>query len=326
MNLTAILNGTNISDSNNITMVTGNSNGVPASRILYGCAIAVLALCGILGNALTVITIARYKDLHKSQNLFVASLATADFLLVSSAFPMAISSIISNKWIFSSTACNFMAIITTTSSLVTLMSLCAIAFYRYRSITKMVHNATNIKTRRTWIVITVIWILAVLTSFIPVLPIPGVTYSYNSKLFVCIIELGAEEGVIWSVVSAVGYGLTQFVLLASYLRILHVIHQSKRRIQAHKLNSESAVTTVTDDHKLTIQVFIIYLLFNICWSPFMITQFLIAPFHEINGSVHQVVLLLIIFDSVCNPFVYFYLNKSFRNYVKLSLRCNRSSS
>ncbi|XP_071963902.1 melatonin receptor type 1A-like [Antedon mediterranea] len=77
--------------------------------------------------------------------------------------------------------------------------------------------------------------------------------------------------------------------------------------------------------RLTVNLFIIFVIFVICWLPLTVVS-LIDPIHPIESDVvWQIVSILALANSSCNPVVYVWRSKHFRQSYKRLLRCSLAS-
>ncbi|CAH1798638.1 unnamed protein product, partial [Owenia fusiformis] len=77
------------------------------------------------------------------------------------------------------------------------------------------------------------------------------------------------------------------------------------------------------DMNLAVQLLVIFLVYNICWGPYVIISTFITPYQKIEDWVNLFIGVFLIANSVLNPFIYFLMNKQLRKELLLVLsRCH----
>nr|CAH0108948.1 unnamed protein product [Daphnia galeata] len=91
-------------------------------------------LFGISGNGLIIFTIARYRRLKTITNIFLASLASADLLLVIICVPVNVAKLFSFAWTFGVFLCKFVHYMQNVSAICSVLTLTAMSIERYYAI------------------------------------------------------------------------------------------------------------------------------------------------------------------------------------------------
>jgi len=86
----------------------GEEPGIPTWKIVVIITpLSLLCLAIILGNLLVIITVTTQKFLRTVPNIYLVSLAIADFLVGAFILPLGITEITLQKWIFGKALCEF---------------------------------------------------------------------------------------------------------------------------------------------------------------------------------------------------------------------------
>ncbi|XP_071541886.1 QRFP-like peptide receptor [Panulirus ornatus] len=91
---------------------------------------AVTYVVGVLGNALIIFTICRYRRLKTTTNVFLASLASADLLLILICIPVKIARLFSYTWTMGYTSCKLIYYMQTVSTVCSVLTLTIISLER----------------------------------------------------------------------------------------------------------------------------------------------------------------------------------------------------
>ena len=132
-----------------------------------------LVLCLIIivsaaGNILVVVAVTSDRNLRKTSNYFIASLAVADTLVALVVMTFAVVNDILGYWIFGSTFCHIWISSDVMCSTASILNLCAISLDRYIHIRNPLHYEQWVTARRTLLGIAGVWILSALISFLPI--------------------------------------------------------------------------------------------------------------------------------------------------------------
>jgi len=95
---------------------------------------SIVLLLGISGNALIIFTIARYQRLKTITNIFLASLASADLLLVLICVPVNLAKLFSYTWTFGVFLCKWVHYMQNVSAICSVLTLTAMSIERYYAI------------------------------------------------------------------------------------------------------------------------------------------------------------------------------------------------
>nr|XP_027199417.1 octopamine receptor beta-2R-like [Dermatophagoides pteronyssinus] len=122
----------------------------------------------IFGNLLVIIAVFRHHRLRITTNYFIVSLAFADILVALFAMTFNASVVISKRWIFNQFLCDFWNSCDVLFSTASIMHLSCISYDRYYAIIKPLDYPMKVTGKRVAIMLTCVWILSALISYIPI--------------------------------------------------------------------------------------------------------------------------------------------------------------
>ncbi|KAG8191713.1 hypothetical protein JTE90_008778 [Oedothorax gibbosus] len=131
--------------------------------LVYGVTLVV----GLVGNLLIVYTVVSFRRMRTISNVFLASLATADLLVVCVCVPVKFIKLFSYSWTLGEFCCKFVHYFQNVSAICSVLTLTSMSVERYYAImhpVKSRYQCTMSQARR---VIIIIW----LASFITAIPI-----------------------------------------------------------------------------------------------------------------------------------------------------------
>lgn len=143
----------------------GSDPNLPfAQAIAFCCLHGVSALTNVIGNLLVLTAIRKNRRLQTFSNIFIASLAFADFLtgLITGPLYIAIASL--RLWASDHILYRIENFIRIQSLAATSFSLCAVSVDRYLAVTSAVRYRTIISARKCLTAVYVIWLLSVLIA------------------------------------------------------------------------------------------------------------------------------------------------------------------
>uniref|UniRef100_W5NF51 Alpha-2B adrenergic receptor n=1 Tax=Lepisosteus oculatus TaxID=7918 RepID=W5NF51_LEPOC len=211
----------------------------PQATAAFATVITFMILFTIFGNVLVIIAVLTSRSLKAPQNLFLVSLAAADILVATLIIPFSLANELMGYWYFKAVWCEiFLAldVLFCTSSIV---HLCAISLDRYWSVSRAIQYNAKRTPRRIKATILVVWLIAAIISFPPLL-------SMNKKQGVAgdgrpQCELNDERWYILS--SSIGsFFAPCLIMILVYLRIYQIAKQRTRRLPGEAQKTSLALS------------------------------------------------------------------------------------
>ena len=316
---------------------SGNASGndvIHASRIsrtaaevvALVAAYAVVIICSLLGNALVCFVIYKRRRLHTVTNMFITNLAISDILITVLNIPFSITRNVLENWPFGGFMCRFVNIILMMSVYVSTFTMTAIAMDRYIVIVYPLRPRLTIYFGI--IIIIVTWCMSTLMS------LPFALYAQVETLHLLLNTVTRCRLCYPAPADLHEKAITLFTLISQYVIPMAVTGYAYghivRKLWARELVGQPSANQRLSHQKArrkTIKMLItVVAIFCVCWMPLNMYH-LLTDFHPDSERFHHnssVYLACHWFamSSVCyNPFVYCWMNASFRSEIRNRLGC-----
>ncbi|CAL8262171.1 unnamed protein product [Lota lota] len=317
-----------------------------AKRLALICFLSLVMLMSILGNLLVMVAVCKDRQLRKIKtNYFIVSLAFADLLVSVLVMPFGAIELVHQNWIYGETFClvrTSLDVLLTTASI---LHLCCIALDRYYAICCQPLVYRNKMTPlRVTLMIGGCWVIPTFISFLPIMQ------GWNSIGIYHVVEErrhgggggggGGDNSTSCVFVVNKPYALTCSVvafyiplglMVLAYQRIY--VTARAHALQIGVLQRAGAAGDSADhqrNHRMRTEtkaaktLCIIMGCFCLCWAPFFVTN-VVDPFidYTVPGQLWAACLWLGYINSMLNPILYAFLNKSFRRAFLTILCCGR---
>ena len=301
--------------------------GLSTSSIVALIFLPVLAIYGVLGNALVCVSVVRFPHLRNVGNYYIVALAVADLLICATVLPFGIYQEVNNGvWDLPGWLCDGWIGIDVLMSTASIWLLCVISLDRYFAITHPHSYAPKRTTISAAIAISIAWVASLLVS-LPVLLFVGGSNAGESKE--CYINVTPKFSIIGSMT---GFFLPCTVVLVVYWRIFLAARKlSRPRVNPHdgvsaQGSSSNSAAEQNDNSKISFKkerkaavvLAIVIGIFISCWIPFFTVYLLLGlcPQCEISVTTFKVVTWLGYCNSVLNPMIYTIFKEEFRKAFK----------
>ncbi|XP_045189350.2 G-protein coupled receptor 83-like [Mercenaria mercenaria] len=296
------------------------------SQILLIFAYGILIAISLFGNILVCHVIFIHRRMWTVTNFFIANLAVADLLVTCINVPFNIARNLLDEWPFGSVMCHLLNFSLMVSVYVSTFTLLGIALDRHQVLLYPLHPRMSRPVGIS--VLGFIWLLSICLS------LPFGMYNKVQKVDFLLKKLDrcttsfpypSER---WEKYLTVG------TLLLQYVIPLTVIGVTYGRI-VRKLWVRTHVGAVTQNQQASQQkakrksiklLICVVVIFAICWMPLNLYQVL-ADFHpnvevfHYNSTTFFICHWIAISSTCYNPFVYCWLNETFRAEVKARFKC-----
>lgn len=203
------------------------------------------------------------------------------------------------------------------SSIVTLV---AISVERYYSVMYLFNKKGKLTRRRLKVIIAISWIFSSIFN-LPVF----LVRSFDDKSQQCFLSY-PEEWIIkaretaWLVLTVVPL----LIMIGLYYRVVHLLWFKNCGGDSQFSSKQKGVLRVRK--RVTLTVITVSVIFGICWGTSSFIYFMINVIScDFGAIVVTVADILILFNSTVNPFVYALLNHQFREKMRGTTCCSRSS-
>ncbi|KAM8954120.1 opsin-5-like [Pelodytes ibericus] len=286
-----------------------------------GVFLLVIGILSIVGNLAVLTTAVKCSSHLKSPDLLSINLAVTDFGMAISMYPLAIASAWNHAWLGGDASCLYYALMGFFFGVASMMTLTAMAVIRYLVTSSPTSNRNIIKKKLIYILITCIWLYALLWAILPLLgwgrygPEPfGISctiawadFQDSSNGFSFIVSMFT----LCTLTPAV-------IIIACYSRIAWRLHKAYQEIQ----NYDKIPNAAKVERKITLMAVLVSFGFILSWTPYAAVSFW-SMFHSSNYIPPVVTLLPCLFaksSTAFNPLIYYMFSKTFRQKVK-QLKC-----
>ncbi|UXI16501.1 myosin [Sarcoptes scabiei] len=158
--------------------------GTILTAIFYGSAF----ILGTIGNSLIIYIVAHYSRMRTLSNVFLASLAIADLLLVCVCIPIKFIQLITYTWTFGVFMCKAIHYVQSVSAYCSVLTLTTISVERYYAIIHPVRCRVTFSMRHIRKMICVTWILAAIMASptIGIYMLERIGHEFESDHFWCV--------------------------------------------------------------------------------------------------------------------------------------------
>ncbi|NXJ26167.1 GPR83 protein, partial [Dicrurus megarhynchus] len=296
-------------------------------KALLIAAYSFIIVFSLFGNVLVCHVVIKTKRVHSATSLFIVNLAVADIMITLLNTPFTLARFVNSTWIFGKGMCHVSRFAQYCSLHVSALTLTAIAVDRHQVI--MHPLKPRISTGKGVICISVIWIMATCFSLPHAIYQKLFTFEYSEAVTrcLCLPDFPEPADLFWKYLH-----LTTFILL--YVLPLLIISAAYVTV-AKKLWLRNVIGDVTTEqyfvlrkkNKKTIKMLmLVVILFAVCWFPLNCYVVLLS-----SQAIHTNNALYFAFhwfamSSTCyNPFIYCWLNDSFRSELKALLNMCRKA-
>ncbi|KAK8763819.1 hypothetical protein V5799_033574 [Amblyomma americanum] len=311
------------------------------TAVVYGATL----LLGLVGNLLIVYTVARFPRMRSISNLFLASLASADLLIVLLCVPVKFGQLFSYTWTLGELGCKLLLYVQHVSMICSVLNLTFLSIERYYAVIHPVRSrylCTFSQARR---VIIFIWVAAILTALPIIFVQVHVEMGLRRRAYWCMRDETSPNAwrsfeiymlilVLCIPTLVMGYAYAKICVqlwmvvrerahLTSGMACTEMLEKTSGK---HGFGANGESRTVgkpsradEDTVKQVIKMLILVVsLFVLCWAPILILNVLTA-FGSVSALNYSYLKplrtcfhLLSYLNSCVNPLVYGFMSRSFR--------------
>ncbi|VDP19250.1 unnamed protein product [Soboliphyme baturini] len=279
----------------------------------------VVFVLGALGNSMVIAVVSIYKRMRSLTNIFLASLSTADLLIILFCIPVQYMKYLSYSWFLGKFLCIWFHYVQLFTMICSVLTLTVISFERYMAVAfpmKIIWLRSTCRARKT---VLIIWLLSAILAtpliFGQVTRLPIQFRVIHKKIFVLYQFLLLY--LIPLATMAVCYALLVRVLYFSnrdpFLGITPAPDSANHSMNTTLLNSKRNI------QKIVQMLVAVVSLFIICWTPYLVDEFLVAFGYLCHTSPTETLkymrmtFAIMKFSNSCvNPIVYAFMSRHFR--------------
>ncbi|XP_001508714.2 neuromedin-U receptor 2 [Ornithorhynchus anatinus] len=277
---------------------------------------------GVIGNLLVCLVILKYRTMKTPTNYYLFSLALSDLLVLLFGMPLEIYEMWSNyPFLFGPVGCYFKTALFETVCFASILSVTTVSIERYIAIIHPFRAKLESTKRRALKILIVLWIFSILFS-LPNTGIHGIQLHYfpngtqvpGSATCTVVKPMWIYNFII-QVTSFVFY-----ILPMSVISVLYYLMGTSLRSDKSLEADDMAMNVQRPPRKsITKMLFILVLVFAICWAPFHIDRLFFSFVEEWTESlanvfnlIHVVSGVFFYLSSAVNPIIYNLLSRRFR--------------
>ncbi|XP_022790742.1 melanopsin-A-like [Stylophora pistillata] len=282
--------------------------------ILESSVAIIFMLLALIGNFTVCLAIFRKRLLRTVPNYLLLNLASADILSAVVSFPLLVSVLMSGKWMFSESVCQFQAFQSYISYSCSLLTLTVTSITRYYATVHPFKHRGVFKVKIVLVLMFIVWTASCAFAAMPLLGLGR--YQFEVSYALCIHDHNASSS--YNTFSFTFLMVNSTVIVTCYSRIFKAMKTRNRRI--HRLFAQGSTSRQLEvinaqEAKLTNTIFFVICLFSLCYIPTIVLGFLMFVAIKVSRFARMLSTFSVGFTSVVNPIVYWVRSKAFRKAV-----------
>ncbi|XP_053436404.1 melatonin-related receptor [Nycticebus coucang] len=278
----------------------------PALITFMFCAMVVTVVVDLIGNLMVILAVMKNKKLRNSGNIFVVSLSAADMLVAVYPYPLMLHAMSVGGWDLGHFQCQMVGFITGLTVVGSIFNIMAIAINRYCYICHSLQYERIFSMRSTCIYLVVTWIMTVL-AVLPNMYI-GVI-EYDPRTYTCVFNY-LDNSVFAVTIVCIHFVLPLLIVGFCYMKIWMKVLAARAPAGQNPDNQLAEVRNF-------LTMFVIFLLFAVCWCPINVLTVLVAVgpkemASKIPNWLYLAAYFIAYFNSCLNAVIYGLLNDNFR--------------
>jgi hypothetical protein len=216
------------------------------TRVILTAVVTLVIVFIITGNALTITTIIRFKQIRTVTNLYIASLATADLLVgsVVMTFMLLYNITFGGVWVFGSFLCDVWTFVDYVSCTASLTNVCLIAIDRFLTVSRPLKAIKGRTKKRAGVYILLAWLVPImfwLTMICLLRATNGYPPSDGSTISKCYLVWRPPLLALLSVVSMMYVPICIILVLFAAIMLFLRGHMRKMSRRLRRSNSAGSV-------------------------------------------------------------------------------------
>ena len=270
----------------------------------------------LFGNLLVCYAVYKNPRLRCPCNYYIISLALTDILQAIFSMPLSVALLGTSRWSFGTPACYFAAIIKLSLAKTSVYTMALMALNRYYKIVKPARFQALYKKKFIIITALLAWVIPIIISILAAFAL-NQRAKPNPGYAMCILEFSPW---FFPVVSVIFF-LPYFIIGFCYWKIYKLVKMHNANVSWQSSNVE--------DVKVSKTLFATVVAFFSLWLPahIIFTSSILAGYFTFPLFLTLLGTLLVYMTSCVNPFIYGFMNRSFKAEFKKCLipRKKRSS-
>ncbi|KAK2173279.1 hypothetical protein NP493_887g01004 [Ridgeia piscesae] len=284
--------------------------------ILLYCIIFVL---GVSGNSLVVYIVVHNKAIQTITNIFICNLALSDIMMCLLAVPFTPLSAFLNSWIFGDALCHIVPMTLGVSVYVSTLTSTAIAVDRYFVI---VHPfKPRMKVFVCLMLIVAIWVVSVSIS-LPLAIYQKVSWVEHEQAYICYEHWPKTTARQFFTVTSL---ILQYIVPCSVITFCYakvsLVLRARARAKLGQKSRDREQMDIQRKRRTNRMLIAMVTIFVCCWLPLNVVH-VTQEYHQMGEDTRYFLMLFFVAhvtamsSTIYNPFLYAWMNESFRNEFK----------
>ncbi|XP_041378576.1 octopamine receptor-like [Gigantopelta aegis] len=305
-----------------------------AGQIAAGLVLSVIIVLTVAGNVLVFLAVISHRKLRYVSNYFIVSLSVADILVAILVMIPATLNETLLQWVLGVTMCSIWASCDVMLCSASILNVCLISLDRYMAIMTPLRYNTLMTHKRALLLIAAVWMIAILTSFVPIqngwhnVDVPSlVNLTLFSEQPQCLFIVSFPYAITVSTVTVLLPIIIAFVL---YYRVskeaqrqaffVGTLIAPSRLLLGKDMSAKSMREPYTTKATVTLGVIVGAYVFT--WTPFLVVNLTDSFCRCIPPKLFIGFVWLGYCNSLINPIIYPLFMRDFRKvYVRLFHGC-----
>lgn len=283
-----------------------------AAVVVTSIFLTLVIFVGFFGNILVIIVSYKGNRVKTRGNVFIGSLAIADFFESLNLILMLVSLMNFGQWIFGDFVCQVNAFFTVEFVMVSMFNMTTISVNRYFMVVKPNLYKKVFSKRNQVIILTCIWTYPLIFAITPF--VGWSSYSFQPGKCVCIFFFSKSISyTIALVISVVPIPLT--IICYTCFKIFQEVKRHKNRVSA--MASQAPGMNV-EEVRITKTLSVVIGAYLICFIPAALVNIveMALPNYEIPLWIDITSMVLVFSNHANNPLIYGALNRQYRRAFK----------
>jgi len=301
---------------------------------LQSASLMLIDITAIGGNAFICLATVRNPSLRSTTNLWVTALAVADLARSCITEPLTIAALISGHWSYGKAGCVIQGFFTYFLSLVSLLTMAFMAVNRFCRVVKPSLYLKIFTRKRSVFFLITLWTLMAMIVAFPVF-VGWAEFAFHSGYAACVLKFHRPDFTIIFLTLDTGV-----ILIPCTATIIICYFKVSRAVRQHNIQCVSTLQRAAnpraqcfpngssvEEIRVTKTLFLLVSTYAVCWIPAYVIGFLSrGNLLYISPEGTLAVTYLVGLNCACNPFIYGYMNRSFRVEFWKLVHCKKTGN
>lgn len=269
-----------------------------------------LSILAIIGNGIILFLVSSNRRLRTKTNVFIVSLAVADFCVGTYVFPSMFACEIAPDCKSESPLSKGIDIMRNLFAFASVMNLCTLVLDRYIAVCKPLTYSTFMKSSRVIQMVSLAWAVPVVFMMVFVINWLILKTPFPSNILICIAMIVFEF-------------LPCCLLVFCFASMLHVVckHDRASRTLAKQLRFNHQVLFKNQEKSAVIMMAVVIGLFLFCYGVYMRCSIVLFFFHYKSCHDLEYKIPLLVLNSAINPAAYAFFKRDIKKDIKTRICC-----